>query len=84
MTWQPVDTAPKDGLRPIDLWVIPVTGRPHRRVGMTWLKITKWSGWRGGKCHIDRRSGYPVGNFIGSECTVTHWMPEPEPPKETL
>ncbi|QLB38276.1 hypothetical protein phiGT1_64 [Sulfitobacter phage phiGT1] len=85
MEWQPIEALPdhlkNDGVV-VDVWVVPFHGKPHRRTDMWWLQSKKWSGWRGGKCHI-MKSGYPVGDFVGSDCHVTHWMPSPPAPKAT-
>lgn len=80
--WQPIASAPKDGLKPIDLWVVPYHGRQHRRCSMWWLETDGFKGWRGGEFHIKGRgaAGYPVGDFVPTGHTVTHWRPEPKSP----
>lgn len=84
--WLPIETAPKDGRNPIDLWVVPHHGRQYRRCSMWWLESKEFTGWRGGEFHVHGRgpAGYPVGDFVPTGHTVTHWRPEPESPIHQL
>lgn len=77
MKWQPIDTAPRDGTV-IDVWLgdCDEDDRAFYCCGKT-RRSTAWS-WKNGKFR-------PLGGLVDSvPVTVqpTHWMPEPEPPKE--
>jgi len=75
-TWQPIETAPKDGTV-IDLWAVrEATGEADRYANCIWAR-TVWGGepigeprWQG---LYDR---YSV-------VTPTHWMPLPLPPESS-
>ena len=72
MTWQPIETAPKDGTM-VDLWGInhlTHNKRGERIVNASWGVCTDWMGneledWRHGR---------------GEDYQPTHWMPLPPPP----
>ena len=78
MTWQPINTAPKDGTE-IDLWCI----RKHchgevaqvRKCDISWGDIANtftgevYQGWRG------------LGELY-AENTPTHWMLKPAAPED--
>jgi hypothetical protein len=73
MTWQPIETAPKDGTR-IILFL------PSRYSFPAMVTIGLWfedflpgrNGWS--YCEVDE-----IGQFI--EEPITHWMPLPPPPE---
>jgi hypothetical protein len=97
MTWQTIDTAPKDSTTKIDVWAIS-TGRPEG------FRVTdahrQYDGGRYPDVWIDR-DGYfintssyydddwdacsQLGNIPHPEAKswtkVTHWMPRPEGPQ---
>lgn len=71
-TWQPIETAPKDGT-PIDLWGVnhlhpAKTGR--RATNVTWGRVRDWMGNE----RDDWQHGHP------EDFEPTHWMPLPAPP----
>ena len=76
MTWQPIETAPKDGTV-VDLW-IRAKDHEFRAEDMRWDsdRITGEIGWidDGTDAILHRAYG-------GVEMAPTHWMPLPEPPK---
>lgn len=67
MTWQPISTAPRDAVTPILVY------DPCERDG-TEPFVAYWDRFTGGGW---RDSAY------GDICHPTHWMPLPDPPKET-
>ena len=75
-TWQPIETAPKDGTE-IDLWVVfdKDSLRGYRQPSVKWQErgCSTTDGWRSyGWDWVarDEIQGYPV-----------RWMPVPEPPR---
>ena len=83
MTWQPIETAPKDGT-----WMLVACGW-HREAEDEdmgdWCRIVRWAG-------EERYKGYPwatmdpEGIKIGGtirENIPTHWQPRPPPPETT-
>jgi hypothetical protein len=76
MTWQPIETAPKDGTV-IILW----RGNPWNEVAMArWFE--PWATWLRADdpdpiCETDEM--YGMGSAI-----PTHWQPLPEPPCDPL
>ena len=67
MTWQPIETAPKDGS-----WVLlflPEWGRGQARIGQ-WIRSREDSGWYGREFKEVFNDG------------PTHWMPLPDSPTE--
>ena len=83
MTWQPIDTAPKDGTE-IDIWA--VSYRLESAITGEVRKITKrfndcyWSAdrqlWAIGSISDD----FDGDTFGYIEFTPTHWMLSPKPP----
>lgn len=83
MSWQPIETAPKnpEGERdgpPILLW----NEYNHQIVHGFWtthicngMIRTGWAIWQG----YEATSIYPIKPYTGP----THWMPIPEPPEQT-
>lgn len=72
--WQPIETAPKDGPKPInDEYPFLLLGwypdLPMWEI-IYWYDGPKWQGWR----DIDGSIGIPEYR------QPTHWMPLPEPP----
>ena len=78
MTWQPIETAPKDATKIL----------VYDRIGQT-IFAAEWvhSLWMADKDHLEVDcNGYCYGGRVSDtrnqERDVTHWMPLPEPPKE--
>ena len=83
MSWQPIETAPKDGT-----WMLVACGwhREDEDADLDdWCRIVRWAG-------EERYKGYPwatmdpEGIEIGGtirENIPTHWMPLPPPPTPT-
>lgn len=72
MSWQPIETAPKDGT---EIWL----GCPgHRAVGY-WGTLGVLPGWisRMGPTPYD--GDWPIEEHLGGN-QPTHWQPAPEPP----
>lgn len=65
-SWQPIETAPKDGTEILLFVDAYVTGDTPQQVVGRWFR----SGWQ--ESYADE---YAV-------CEVTHWMPLPEPPND--
>lgn len=75
MSWQPIETAPKDGTR-IDLWVVSPT-KAWRWPDASWMEAGKHR-WLGPDDWTSKE-GMPLHALI--EATVaTHWQPLPSPP----
>ena len=75
MTWQPIETAPKDGTR-VDLWgrnLLHFQKRGERNVNVAWGPVTDWFGGKRDDWQHGRGEGYQP----------THWMPIPPPPETT-
>ncbi len=75
-SWQPIETAPKDG-RNIDLWVVDSNGAGERAPDCYWL-ADEWAEtphWRQRYAECG-----PTGSSTRLDCTPTHWMPRPNPP----
>lgn len=72
MTWQPIATAPKDGVTFVDLWVPEGPWHtPGRHCNVRWSK--NWRAW------LPRGSlGHGIDHIIGP----SHWMPRPLTPEE--
>lgn len=72
MTWQPIETAPKDGTK-VDLWGVNMLSwdkHGERIVNVGWGAVVCWFGveredWRHGR---------------GEDFKPTHWMPIPPAP----
>ena len=69
MTWQPIETAPKDGTA-IDLWVSYEDGSGQRVTDCTWFNGRWWPG-EGPTWQLDEGDGEKI----------THWRPLPNPPE---
>lgn len=67
-TWQPIDTAPRDGTW-FDVWAV-MRGSSQR---FTNVEIGD-----DGRYFVNENDA----GYLGDCWTVTHWMPLPEPPKE--
>jgi hypothetical protein len=69
--WRPIETAPRDGTV-IDLWrVFHPSGTDERFCNCHWCE----GEWR-------MRGGIAIEwDWDNESCVVTHWMPQPEPPK---
>jgi hypothetical protein len=70
--WQPIETAPKEGVSRIDLY--GVVGKKGKRVPNCYWhrKAGQWMT----DCHD--KDGF---SFLRLPFKPTHWMPLPEPPK---
>jgi hypothetical protein len=74
MTWQPIETAPKDGTHVL---VYPPTWNNKK------ASIAAWSD---DNCAKNPRPFWKRDDDLGQvsrsrSCETTHWMPMPEPPK---
>lgn len=71
--WQPISTAPGDGT-PVDLWVrhFDADIRPHRVCDMVLVDDRVWR----------RALGNVLMERLADVLTPTHWMPQPDPPKQ--
>lgn len=69
-SWQPIETAPKDGTRILGYGLI---GFETTTMAATVIWDKFYSEWHG---HPSEATEYSV-----EACKLTHWMPLPEPPK---
>jgi hypothetical protein len=60
----------------VDLWVVNKNGRGKRLCGYHRLYSEYVKGWR-------KTEDYHYYNMLHESYEVTHWMPQPEPPKTT-
>lgn len=72
MTWQPIETAPKDGRRLLVMWPYWHGNAP----GIAWY-CGGSGGWDSDRCLT------PIHENVAPERDPTHWMPLPEPPHTT-
>ena len=79
MSWQPIETAPKDGTEVLLFWCAE-----HGPEYVEYLACGAWGEYRdgsggwGGESFHSKPEGYWT-RLIGEK--PTHWMPLPEPPK---
>ena len=71
-TWQPIETAPRDGTV-IDLWC------SHGRIPCCSWRV---AGNFNGDSAWHNESGFPI-EYGHPKKIPTHWMPLPEPPRES-
>lgn len=85
MTWQPIETAPKDQ------WILAY--QPHGiAAGKVFMGgrcyVCKWAYmdeyWYDKSSNVLERKSHEETVTTYHTCTPTHWMPLPEPPKEGL
>lgn len=69
MTWQPIETAPKDGTK-FDAWA----DGGYRITGVFWNGTSYSVAWWNREYEIDCTS--PLASYDA----LTHWMPLPAPP----
>jgi hypothetical protein len=79
MSWQPIETAPKDGTSVL-LMDNDQPGLPGGVADRCWsgnTAVAAWWGAEGGEwvCYMDMIED-PISHF-----TPTHWQPLPDPPK---
>jgi len=70
-SWQPIETAPKDGTH-VDLWLCEHSSCRQWREADVWFERGSWIG-------DGEADGIRVIE-MGSYWTATHWMPLPAPP----
>jgi hypothetical protein len=74
MKWQPIETAPRDGITVVDIWIVDrKTGDGRRHANCRWYSDGGgWHGWMGsdGLYRTDEQS-----------VIATHWL-RVEPPRE--
>ena len=95
MTWQPIETAPRDGTV-IDLWMVTEERKGFRIPDAYWVTNQPYSarmvwkkrdGWMAANQEYDGADGWAdVPKFTTVEgkevwTLATHWMPLPEPPQ---
>lgn len=82
MTWQPIETAPKDGTH-----ILIAKADDPNGVGMDQIEITEWCvlenfHWEHVEGDLYRKVPDEPNEFWnGNGHRATHWMPLPEPPK---
>lgn len=72
MTWQPIETAPKDGRI---VFAVPVYGSPHHKTHPG--RFLYWDAWvddAAGDWQDMREIGWCMAD-------ATHWMHPPQPPE---
>ena len=74
MEWQPIETAPYHG-KPLLLWAERngFRGKPRMVVGRWYSECARW--------YITGCGPTTFSEQWLDECTPSHWMPLPEPPK---
>ena len=72
MTWQPIETAPKDGSRVLVYDHGWCGGGPR-------IAVSQWIPYR----HRDGRGEWRTTGGFAGVTDATHWMPLPEPPSLT-
>ncbi len=75
MTWQTIDSAPKDGTR-VDLWAKCWLAHSDK---FDYMRCPNCY-WSKGESEFNRRAGW---TNLESGWFPTHWMPLPDPPTET-
>lgn len=83
MTWEPIDTAPKDGTE-VDLYVSAVVPRGGEERPGYRLCNCQWAHEVGSESDPEwlDQWGNPVEeDFHGGAYVATHWMPVIEPPR---
>jgi hypothetical protein len=79
MTWEPIETAPKDGSEILVFWMADFShvGGPLTPT----CQVVAWMGKGEEACWVDPLGGSEEGlRPISGE--PTHWMPLPDPPTE--
>jgi hypothetical protein len=70
MEWQPIETAPKDGIEPI------IVGRGRKGSGVRGVTQARWDGSRWMAYTFPMEGAQPI-EFVAP----THWQPMPRPPR---
>jgi hypothetical protein len=73
MTWQPIETAPRDGTRVLVFWAPSIIQISWHEVSYRVINGQEWF----------RRVGWMVDGLTTGEIYPTHWMPLPDPPDQT-
>lgn len=77
MTWQPIETAPKDGTV-VDLWVVDKNGDGDRELDFYWsVQEGRWT-----SDTEDFFSGRSLLCWGENDVRITHWQPITAPPAE--
>lgn len=72
MSWQPIETAPKDGT--------VILGWRYYAVAMKW---TGHHGYPWEAIHLDGVCELMGNGFVSDDNALTHWMPLPDPPRSS-
>jgi hypothetical protein len=71
MTWQPIETAPKDGTRVLAYW----PGGDNKNAA---VQVESWFGpWGMGSAKLAWQNAFEWADGYNGP---THWLPLPEPP----
>jgi hypothetical protein len=79
MSWQPIESAPKDGR-------YLIVGKFDKRAGLLWVKHSRWLTWQdiaeiyGWGDEASFEEAWGNGNDEEEPCYPSHWMPLPAPP----
>jgi hypothetical protein len=74
--WRPIEEAPKEHHKPLDLWVVHSQHGGHREANAYWSGVGTWA---------DQGGNFLDWSFEESDgsitiCRVTHFRPLPSPP----
>lgn len=93
LAWQPIETAPRERWKPIDIWIVHrPTGKGQRVANALWAPHEGKDAWENSEYPRRWVTGKRYNDWEGDECfdpcstdeqstVATHWMPLPAPPK---
>lgn len=79
MSWQPIETAPKDGSH---ILIIDATAKTPEADKVHWGRVMGKDYWRCGDSSDWEEDPRAAREILGAYETPTHWMPLPAPPGE--